>query len=514
MRSSKALFLLMALLLLAACGGGGGGDDSPTSTPPSISNLRFSPTWAALNSGTATVTGTVDFVDPQGDLSTVTMTTFDAAGQQLSTQTVAVQNVAGRTAGTISGTAQYATTAPGASSFQIFVTDASGLSSNALTGSFTVYVPSPSPPVGNNVLLVTVNGSLCSPSTSIGYINKPCVSVTVCTPGTSTCQTITDILLDSGDFGLRIFKQALGGLALTQETIGPNPVAECVQYGDGSSVWGPVQVASVVLGNEPAVQVPIHVVDSTFSTAPSGCQNAYQSPLDAGFNGILGVGFFAQDCGPICTSIAANGIYYTCSGPTCTGTAIPLSSQVQNPVSLLPVNNNGVIVQLPAVPPGGSSSVDGYLVLGIGTQSNNAVSSGVVAYPADPNIGEFLTNFGGTDYGSFIDTGSNGLFFPSTSIPSCTSVNRAWFCPESTTTVTALTMGVSGSPSGLVSFQIGNFDSLDASGNNVFPDVGANLPGAFDWGLPFHFGRNVYIGIEGRAASGLGTGPYWGYWAY
>ena len=99
MRSSKTLFLFVTLLLLAACGGGGGGDDSPTSTPPSISNLRFSPTWAALNSGTATVTGTVDFVDPQGDLSTVTMTTFDALGQQVSTQTVAVQNVAGRTTG-------------------------------------------------------------------------------------------------------------------------------------------------------------------------------------------------------------------------------------------------------------------------------------------------------------------------------------------------------------------------------------------------------------------------------
>jgi hypothetical protein len=393
------------------------------------------------------------------------------------------------------------------------VTDASGFHSNVLTGSFTILVPSPSPPTGNNVLVVTVNGSLCSPSTSIDYINKPCVSVTVCTPGTSTCQTITDILLDSGDSGLRIFKQALNGLALTQETVGSNPLAECVQYGDGSSVWGPVQVASVVLGSESAVQVPIHVLDATFGTTPSGCRNAYQTPMDGGFNGILGIGVFAQDCGPICTNIAASGVYYTCNGPTCSGTTVPLSSQVQHPVSLLPVDNNGVIVQLPSVPPGGSSSVDGYLVLGIGTQSNNAVSSGVVAYPVDPNVGEFLTNVGGTDYGSFIDTGSNGLFFPSTGIPSCTGVNSAWFCPASTMTLAATTMGFSGSPSGVVSFQIGNFNSLITSSNNVFPDVGANQPGLFDWGLPFHFGRNVYIGIEGKT-SGLGTGPYWAYWAY
>jgi len=66
----------------------------------------------------------------------------------------------------------------------------------------------PSPPVvsGDNVLAITVNGSLCS---SNSYINKPCVSVTICAPATSTCQTISDILLDTGDSGIRIFKQVL-----------------------------------------------------------------------------------------------------------------------------------------------------------------------------------------------------------------------------------------------------------------------------------------------------------------
>src|SRR4051794_15179060 len=59
---------------------------------------------------------------------------------------------------------------------------------------------------GANVLPLTVNGSLCS---TRSYINKPCVSVTVCTPGTSTCQTIHDILLDTGSYGLRVFKSVL-----------------------------------------------------------------------------------------------------------------------------------------------------------------------------------------------------------------------------------------------------------------------------------------------------------------
>ncbi len=227
-------------------------------------------------------------------------------------------------------------------------------------------------------MAITVNGSLCSNNS---YINKPCVSVTICTPATSTCQTINDILLDTGDSGLRIFKQVLS-VSLTQVTSGGNAVAECIQYADGSSVWGPVKTAGVVLGNEPAVQVPIHVIDSTFGTAPAGCSGAYQIPADAGYNGSLGVSFFAQDCGPTCRAGAGNGVYYACSGATCTGAAVELANQVQNPVALLPVDNNGVIVQLPSVPSSGAPSVNGYLVLGIGTRSNN-VPSGVTAYAAD-----------------------------------------------------------------------------------------------------------------------------------
>ena len=364
------------------------------------------------------------------------------------------------------------------------------------------------PPTADNVLSITVNGSLCSSSSS--YPNKPCVSVTVCTPGTSTCQTINDILLDTGSYGLRIFKQVLN-VSLTQVTSGSDSIAECIQYGDGSSEWGPVQMASVILGNEPAVQVPIQVIDSTFGSTPVGCQNADKSPTDAGFNGILGVGLFAQDCGPGCSNSTDNGMYYACSGSGCSGTAVALSIQVQNPVALLPQDNNGVIVQLPSVPQGGLPSVNGYLVLGIRTQSNNA-PSGVKTYAADQN-GEFTTNFKGISYGSYIDSGSNGLFFPSPSgslLPNCPSPNSAWYCPSSTTSLSATNTGASGSPSGVVSFQIGNFDSLTTSSNNVFAGIGGDGAGDFDWGLPFYFGRNVCIGLEGRESS-LGSGPYWAY---
>ncbi len=361
--------------------------------------------------------------------------------------------------------------------------------------------------VANNILPVTVNGSLCSANS---YVNKPCVSVTVCTPGTSDCQTIDDILLDTGSFGLRLFSQVLT-LPLPQVTVGSGLLAECIQFGDGSSQWGPVQMAGVILGNEPAVEIPIHVIDSTFGSLPNACLNADQSPTAAGHNGILGVGLFTHDCGLACTNIVRNGMYYTCIGSDCSNTAVGLSDQVQNPVALLPRDNNGVIIQLPAVPPGGLPAVNGSLVLGIGTQINNN-PSGVTAY-ATNQFGLFTTTFNGILFNSFIDSGSNGLFFPSPSaslLPACRPPLSAWFCPSTTVSLSAVNAAASGSPSGQVSFLIGNVLNLIISSNSVFSEIGGNSVGGFDWGLPFYFGRNIFVGLEG-SSSVLGTGPYWAY---
>jgi hypothetical protein len=176
-------------------------------------------------------------------------------------------------------------------------------------------------------------------------------------------------------------------------------------------------------------------------------------------------------------------------------------------VASLPVDKNGVILLLPSVPSGGSPSATGYLVLGIGTQSNNS-PSGVLAYGANAN-GNFTTAFNGASYESFVDSGSNGLFFPDSAIQTCGD----WYCPSSLLTLSATTTGSGGSPSGTVEFQIANYSTLPSS-NNVFSDIGGPTPsllsGFFDWGLPFFLGRNVYVGIEGTTST-LGTGPYWAY---
>jgi hypothetical protein len=397
----------------------------------------------------------------------------------------------------------------------------SGGSSGGGSGGSTGGGGGGSPANVGNVLPITVNGSLCSATTSAGYLNKPCVSVTVCNPGTSTCQTIDDILLDTGSFGLRIFKSALSpAISLTQVASGSNSLAECAQFGDGSSLWGPVQLAGVTLASEPTVTVPIQVIDSTFATIATSststiCPGADQSPAAAGFNGILGVGVFSQDCGSICSDHAGNGRYFSCTVSACTGTRAPLDSQVQNPVALLPQDNNGVIVELPGVPSSGASSVDGSLILGIGSQANNALS-GVTTYDTN-EFGEIITTISGTTpstYNSFIDSGSNAFFFNPPSaltpqLPDCGSTYPGWFCPSSIVSISATNAGASGSSNGGVSFEIGNFTSLINSNNKVFSNIGANPPNAsgnFDWGLPFFFGRRVYVGIEGKASV-----PYWAY---
>ena len=109
-----------------------------------------------------------------------------------------------------------------------------------------------------NVMAVSVDGTLCS--ITAGYPDKPCVQVKVCAPGTASCQTVDNVLLDTGSYGLRIFRSALNGI-LPSVTTG---LAECVTFVDGSGDWGPVQAADVYLGGEPKVTVPIQVIDATY----------------------------------------------------------------------------------------------------------------------------------------------------------------------------------------------------------------------------------------------------------
>lgn len=374
----------------------------------------------------------------------------------------------------------------------------------------------PGAPINNGILATGPN--VAAVTVGCGYINEPCVSVQICVPGTAQCQTINNILLDTGSYGLRLFSSVVTLPLPQQNSPSGGALAECVSYADGTSQWGPVKIADVTIGDlsigtETAPSVPIMIDDANYVLAPSDC-TGLDSPTGAGYNGILGVGLLQQDCGPGCANVVNNRIYFSCTTNGCSATAAPVSIQVTNPVAMMPVDNNGVILTLPALGPGGTATVNGgQLILGIGTKSNNTLT-GATVFTADVNA-NFKTTYNGLTYSTaFIDSGSNGLFFQgTTTLPECTATyDTGFFCPVSSTTLNATMMGATGTTSENIPFTISSADSQLAPGNpNVaYSDLGGAMTGTFDWGLPFFFGRSVHVGIEGKS-SFMGTGPYWAF---
>lgn len=361
---------------------------------------------------------------------------------------------------------------------------------------------------GGNVAPITVNGGPTG-----NYVDAGFTSVTLCVPGTTTCQTVDGVLVDTGSSGLRILSSVLT-IPLPQQTSGGNPVVECFAF-VSSYTWGPVQMADVEMASEKASAVPIQVLSDTDFTAPTSCTDKGASSdtlATLGANGIVGVGLFTQDCGPACglalgTNSQNPGLYYECPSSGCVQTVEATAQQVPNPVSLFATDNNGVVIELPTVSGGEESSVSGSVVFGIGTQSNNALG-GATIYTAN-DFGDFTTTFDAeSNPNSFIDSGSNGYFFPS-SITTCPDTSDApgFYCPSGIENLSATNQGANGA-SGTVNFSIANAQILFNTPDFAYSDLGGtNSNGAFDWGLPFFFGRNVYTGLQST------TNPN-GYWAY
>lgn len=470
-------FLLFVLTLAAGCGGGS--SNSTPVAPPATPTITVTPADITLTPGTTRQFTATETLTNGSTVDVTSQATWSATGgvQVSTTGLVTVPATAGATSVTI--TAQF----------------------NGISGSTLLTISGAATVSGGNVVAVTVNGSLCSSATSGGYFNKPCTVVTICNPDGSACQAVTDILVDTGSYGLRIFKQAIPNLNLPQVSgTGTGALAECIHFADGSTIWGPVKTAKVILGSEPAVQVPVQVIDASFAT-PTSCGTPDPDPATARYTGVLGIGPLTEDCGPSCANFARVGFYFSCTGSTCTGTTVSLANQVKNPISNLPADNNGLLVQLPSVPVGGVNSVNGSLVLGIGTQTNNTPTPGLNVLPLDPNA-EFTTTFNGSTFISFLDTGSNALFFQDSALPVCGS----FYCPPTTTPLNANLIGTGGSPVAPVSFNVSNSTALFNSGHAVFSDVAGPLGTDFDWGLPFFMGRTVFLGIDGTNSS-LGAGP-------
>ncbi|MCP3726008.1 DUF3443 domain-containing protein [Paraburkholderia sp. CNPSo 3272] len=358
-----------------------------------------------------------------------------------------------------------------------------------------------------NVVAVTVGPSPTSTR------NMLMASVTVCVPGTANCATIDNVQVDTGSQGLRLLASALpSGFALPAVPAGARAeiAGECAVFGTGYT-WGAVRSADVKLAGETAAALPIQLIadPAVPASAPAACAGsglAMNSAATLRSNGILGVGPFSADCGVSCVRAAVTPWYYACSASGCTASAQPLAQQVGNPVAAFATDNNGVIIDLPPLADSGASGVSGSMIFGIGTQANNTLGSATVLR-ANTGTGYVKTTTSdGTVYSlSYLDTGSNALYFNSPTMTRC----GFWYCPGSPVSLGATIAGIDG-VGATVTFAVANSTTLLATGNWAFSNLAGYNGRAFGWGLPFFFGRRVFTAIAEQPTP-AGSGPFFAF---
>jgi uncharacterized protein DUF3443 len=382
-----------------------------------------------------------------------------------------------------------------------------------------------------------------------GIVNGIFINITVCQHGTTTCMPIDNVLVDTGSIGLRLVQGALGSVTLGQIVQNGNPLLECVQYGDTSYSWGPMQLADVKIAGEQALNIPVQLLGATNNGAPQSCftQGTPNSSLPGsppgnedtvaslGANGILGIGDGIVDCGNFCTTNATGSGYYTCPSGTCSEVTVQTGFQAANPIAAFSsADKNGFMISFPSVPAMGEMTLSGTMNFGIGTQTDNALGNATLF--AMDQCGDFpRVTFNGVSYtdtscngtgsglGGFLDTGSNALYvldasvLPSFGISDCPSSSNlsGFYCVTGGGTATLSGISLIGNGnvgSGTISLNIADAITLARTNNAVFNDLGGDSGNSastdfFDFGAPFFFGRTIFLGIAGEPVLNVPNAP-------
>src|ERR1019366_459960 len=123
-----------------------------------------------------------------------------------------------------------------------------------------------SPGLGDNVIDVIVD----SGPQNVGYVNGLFATITVCQPGTRTCQTVDHVLVDTGSVGVRLLEAQLAlNLPVSKNATGQS-IAECTPFVDGTA-WGPVRMADVQVGEERSANLPIQLIGELLYAMPADC---------------------------------------------------------------------------------------------------------------------------------------------------------------------------------------------------------------------------------------------------
>jgi Protein of unknown function (DUF3443) len=499
----RSIFLgvMFWALTLAGCGGG-------DSAPIVATSVSVSPIAGQSVNQSASVN--------------VTASVFPKFGQGVTWSLAGDGLLSNQTASSVTYTAS-----SGATAFTDAVVTATSVDNPAASA----YLPITVVPFGvfPNVQPVNVDGG---PVPGQIYRNGAFTSVTICTPGTITCQTIDGILVDTESSGLRVLASALPALPPLTDKSG-NTINECVQSTDQSYLWGTVAVADVRIAGEVASSISVQAIaDPASGSIPSDCtSHGAGSDQDSqqvlGANGILGLGLEAQDCGAACDPSAGGtppgSAYYACSSGSCGAAFVSLAQQVTHPAVLFAKDNNGAELQFPPLS-GAADAVSGSLIFGIGTQANNILGSATIfTVDSNDNFTTNLSNTGQSLTSSFIDSGSSGFFFPDGNLASCPEPNSLYFCPASETPLAAVNIGTNSSQS-MINFSVDNAETIfsNSPGDAAISTLaGSTVSGicsggaatcSFDWGLPFFYGRDVFMSIRGQSVpSGIPLAPWWAY---
>jgi hypothetical protein len=345
----------------------------------------------------------------------------------------------------------------------------------------------------------------------------PYVSVTICVPGaddSSQCATIDHMHLDTGSVGVRVHSSALtAALAnrlpaqtgATDDPSGNAPIAECAVFGSGYT-WGSVRRADVTMGGKTAGNMPIQIVSDDKYSTPPDCQRRGGSQIatiaDLGANGVVGIGAMPRDFPAVALTPLPGAYYYCTSATSCTGTRVPLDTQVMNPVANFTSDNNGTIIRLPALPAGGQLSATGELIFGVGTRQNNALPSNAAVLPLEPDS-SFITDYRGSSIRSYVDSGTNVYYFPDSTIP---VINGLYVPPTPLSLSASLRASSGGGSPATVPFMVSHGFNLQANQFGAYDSLAAQYSG-FIWGLPFFYGRDVYTVLSG-AKVGTQSGPF------
>ncbi|MDD3265597.1 MAG: DUF3443 family protein [Burkholderiales bacterium] len=359
-------------------------------------------------------------------------------------------------------------------------------------------------------------------------INTMYVSITLCTNSAGTnCQTIDNIILDTGSFGLKINKSALPESFVLQmprvTTTDDQMVYACNTFGSGY-VFAEEHYGILKLANTMTNNVIVQIIENSPSAEiPDDCiaKGPFDDFANFGANGIIGVNpaIGLDNSSILLYKKDINGNYVALSSGE--SAIVPMLNK--NPLPNLSSNNNGFVISIPPVTQNTNTNVSGTMILGVNTSSMNQVTNKtnlVVASESDLssvcNSACFYSKINNPEstIPAVFDSGTNSWVFMNDELQS--SACSYGYCPESpfTWVSSVYSYDFAANESYVITGVITK-DETNPSGDtvsfSVMPGWGYyNYNNETLYGSPFFFGKNVYVIFP----SNKNKNPIWGFESY